>query len=224
MGALSKLRIATSREHSNQPFITDCTQGMRTELSGTVYEQWVAKTTNWLESEFGTGLLLHVDLRPHWLWPVLVAAVDELEGALVDLRHADALFCIGAREHRTLPVIAVHDHPMAMPFREALPSNHLDFFREVRAGADLRTPGAVHHKPIISLGGQELTGDLLLALIPEFESGQRIAMQVGTQPLATAKQVATIGVLPWATRSSLVITDGSSSIAGERTTVDVQLG
>lgn len=223
MGALSKIRISASRDHANQPFITDCTQGVRTELSGTVFEQWVAKTTNWLESEFGTGLLLHVDLRPHWLWPVLIAALDELEGSLVDLPHADALFCIGVRDEITVPVIATHDHPMAMPFREVLPGNHLDFFREVRAGADSRSPGPVHDEPILRSGGHQLTGDLLLALIPELASGQRIAMHVGTEPLTTAQQVATLGVLPWAARSSLVITDGSSPIAGERTTVDVQL-
>ena len=224
MGALSKIRTSASRDHANQPFITDCTHGLRTELSGTVFEQWVAKTTNWLESEFGAGLQLHVDLRPHWLWPVLVAALDELEGALVDLQHADALVCIGSRSEMTLPVIAVHDHPMAMPFREALPSNHLDFFREVRAGADTRIPGPLHDEPILSSGGHELTGDLLLALIPEIASAQRIAMHVGTAAVRSAQQVATIAVLPWATRSSLVIADGSSTIAGERTTVDVQLG
>lgn len=223
MGALSKTRITAAREHATKPFVTDCTVGLRTELSGTVFEQWVAKTANWLEAEFGTGVQLHVDLRPHWLWPVLVAALDEVEGALTPTERADAILCIGARPDAELPVIAVHDHPMAMPFRDALPPNHYDFFRDVRGGGDVRPSGPTHDEPLLLTGFSTLTAQDLLALVPMVELEQRIALHVGTGPLESPEQIAAIALLPWASRSSLVITDGSSDIVGERTTIAVTL-
>lgn len=223
MGALSKTRTTAAREHATKPFVTDCTRGLRTELSGTVFEQWVAKSANWLEAEFGNGVQLHVDLRPHWLWPVLVAALDEVEGALAAADSADAVLCMGARPDVDLPVIAVNDHPMAMPFRDALPPNHYDFFRDVRGGADTRSAGPTHDQPLLQTGFSTFTAQQLLATLPTVPSEQRIALRVAIAPLETAEQVAVIALLPWVSRSSLVITDGSSDVAGERTTVDLRM-
>lgn len=215
--------MTASREHSAKPFVTDCTNGMRTELSGAVFEQWVAKTSNWLEAEFDSGVLLHVDLRPHWLWPVLVAALDEIEGALAPVDRADAILCLGTRSGDSLPVIAVNDHPMAMPFNTPLPAHHLDFFREVRGGADVRAPGPAHDEPLLITDSDRLTAGDLLGLVPGVEPGRRIALHVGTAPIRSAGQVATIALMPWVARGSLVITDGSGRIDGERTTLDVTL-
>jgi len=223
MGALSKIRITAAREHATKPFITDDTCGMRTELSGTVFEQWVAKTANWLEAEFGTGVQLQVSLRPHWLWPVLVAALDEVEGALAPADRADAVLYMGPRPDADLPVIAVNDHPMAMPFRDALPPNHYDFFRDVRGGGDVRSAGPLHDQALLLTGFSTLTAQQLLTSVPMVEMEQRIALHVGNTPIETPEQVAAIVLLPWVSRSSLVITDGSSNITGERTTIDVTL-
>jgi uncharacterized protein (TIGR03089 family) len=223
MGALSKTRMTAAREHGAKPFVTDCTNGMRTELSGTVFEQWVAKTANWLEAEFGSGVLLHVELRPHWLWPVLVAALDELEGALAPADHADAVLVMGTRPGDDLPVIAVNDHPMAMPFNTPLPAHHLDFFREVRGGADVRPAGPAHDEPLLITDSSRLTARDLLGLVPAAEPGHRIALHVGRDPIRSAAQVAAIALMPWVSHGSLFITDGSSRIEGERTTLDVTL-
>lgn len=221
MGALTTIRRAASGAHAANPFLTDCTAGLRTELSGTVFEQWVAKTTNWLEAEFDAGVRLHLALRPHWLWPVFTAALDELEGALVPEAEADAVVCMGFREGARIPVIAVHDHPMAMPFREALPSGHLDFLLEVRGGADYRPPGPAHDEPLwVGDDGVEATAAQLLALLPVAERGQRIALHVTGGAPMSPDAVAALCLLPWASASSLVITDGSSPIAGERTTIE----
>lgn len=223
MGALSRIRIAAAREYASKPFVTDTTAGMRTELSGTVFEQWVAKTSNWLEAEFGSGVQLHVSLRPHWLWPVLVAALDEVEGALAPADRADAVLCMGPRPDADLPVIAVNDHPMAMPFREALPPNHYDFLRDVRGGGDVRGAGPTHHEPLLFTGFSTFTAEQLLTLVPKVAMKQRIALHVGSAPIETPQQMAAMVLLPWASQGSLVITDGSSNISGERATIEVTL-
>lgn len=223
MGALSSIRTTASRAHSAGPFVTDCTNGMRTELSGTIFEQWVAKTANWLEAEFGSGVLLHADLRPHWLWPVLVAALDELEGAFAPEDRADAVLCMGARADANLPVIAVNDHPMAMPFREPLPPNHYDYFRDVRGGGDVRGAGPAHDEPLLLTGFSTFTAAQLLALAPVVPANQRIALHVGGNRLESAEQIAAISLMSWQSQGSLVITDGSSGIGGEKTTLDFVL-
>ena len=74
MGVLTAIRRGASSAHRNRPFITDIGMDRRTEFTGALFEQWVAKTSNWLESEFGRELQLHMELRAHWLWPVMVAA------------------------------------------------------------------------------------------------------------------------------------------------------
>lgn len=223
MGALSHLRIPATRAYASAPFITDCTAGVRTELSGTVFEQWVAKTANWLEAEFDMGVRVAVQLRAHWLWPVLVAALDEIEGAIVPREDADAIIRIGPSPTETLPVIAIHEHPMALPFREALPANHYDFFRDVRSGGDVRPPGPTHDELLLQTPDLMLTGRDLLALAHAFDGPERIALRVDARGLAMPDQIAWLTVAPWASRSSLVLADGSSSITGERATIEVAL-
>ena len=54
MGALSVIRRDASGVHRNRPFVTDLANGGRTEFTGALFEQWVSKTANYLEAEFGT--------------------------------------------------------------------------------------------------------------------------------------------------------------------------
>ena len=224
MGSLSSIRVAASTRHRSAPFLTDATAGLRTEFSGVVFEQWVAKTANWLEDEFDTGVRLHLNMRAHWLWPVVVAALDEVEGCLAPIDDCDAVMTLGALPDALVPVIAVHEHPMAMPFREPLPARHLDFFLLVRGGGDYRPAGPRHDHALLTTDGQELTASELLELAPALPDGARIACVVDAGAIIqTPEQIAALCVAPWRAGASLVITDGSSDIHGERCTTQLRI-
>ena len=225
MGSLTKPRMSASGHHRAGPFITDVTRGLRTELSGATFEQWVAKTANWLESEFGPGVHLHVDMRPHWLWPITLAALDEIEGTLVPLSEADAMLCLDPREGMPVPVVAVHEHAMAMPFLRALPPGNIDFYREVRGGADTRPVMIGHDAALLrDAAGNEWRADRLMELVPEVERRSRIAMMVEEErPVTTAEQIALLCLLPWVSQSSMVIAHSTASLQGERCRLSIDL-
>ena len=223
MGALSSLRRNASALHRNRPFVTDLGHGGRTEFTGALFEQWVAKTANYLESEFGTELQLHLDLRAHWLFPVVVAALDELEGTLVPRELADVVMCIGVEPDADVPVLAVHDHPMALPFREPLPPSHHDFFLEVRGGGDVRPAGRVHETLLLDDGVRTWTAAELVAATTPLDAEQRIAVIATSESLRTVSQIAALTVLPWLSGASLVIANDPAGIRGERTTIEIPI-
>ena len=218
MGALTSARKAASGDHRGRPFVTDITRGWRTEFTGELFEQWVNKTANYLESEFGSGVRLHVNMRACWLWPVLVAALDEIEGCFTSIDTADAIMMHGVLDHPPCPVLAVNDHPMAMPFPHELPAKHLDFFREVRGGADARGSGPVHSELLVDNADARIAADIAATLSP-LEANIRIAVTVPAGPVDALWAVEQLSLTPWLSRGSLVITDGSSRLESER--VDV---
>lgn len=218
MGALTSVRKAASVDHRGRPFVTDITRGWRTEFTGELFEQWVNKTANYLESEFGSGVRLHVNLRACWLWPILVAALDELEGCFASMATADAIMMHGTLENPPCQVLAVNDHPMAMPFPLELPAKHLDFFREVRGGADARSSGPMHSEFLMDTE-HALTAAEIAASVSPLAANARIAVNVSISPIDALWAIEHLALTPWLSRGSLVITDGSSRLDGER--VDV---
>lgn len=221
MGAFTGIRRSASTAHRNRPFITDIAANRRTEFTGALFEQWVAKTSNWLEAEFGRELQLHVDLPAHWLWPVMVAALDELEGTLVPADRADLVMRMGVDPTCEIPVLAVHDHPMALPFGTQLPADHVDVFLEVRGGADVRSWGPAHTMPIIDDGDRLWLASELAT--ETFESEGRIAVLTRGQALRTVTEIAAVSVLPWRSTSSLVIAVDPDAVAGEQVTRTIDL-
>ena len=221
MGAFTGIRRSASTAHRNRPFITDIAANRRNEFTGALFEQWVAKTANWLESEFGRELQVHVDLPAHWLWPVMVAALDELEGTFVPRDRADLVMRMGIDPACEVPVLAVHDHPMALPFATQLPADHQDVFLEVRGGADVRTWGPTHTMPLIDDGDRLWFAN---ELAPEaFEPGGRIAVLTSGQSVRTVAEIVAVSALPWRSTSSLVIAVDANAIAGEQVTRTVDL-
>ena len=204
--------------------MTDVTSGGRTEFTGVLFEQWVAKTANYLEAEFGRELQLHVDLRAHWLWPVLVAAIDELEGTLVPRELADVHLSTDPEVDSELPVLLVHDHPMALPFREPLPALHHDFFLEVRGGGDVRSAGPTHTLPLIDDGQRTWTAAELQAIAPTIARDARVAIIATSSPLVGAADIAALSVHPWALDASIVIARDLNAVAGERCTAELRIG
>lgn len=221
MGVLTAIRRGASSAHRNRPFITDIGMDRRTEFTGALFEQWVAKTSNWLESEFGRELQLHMELRAHWLWPVMVAALDELEGTFVPRDRADLVMRIGPEPDCDVPVLAINDHPMALPFTQHLPATHVDFFLEVRAGADVRGWGPAHDLPLIDDGQRLWFADDLGHGLES--TSARVAVIVDDRPLRSADDIAMCTVTRWRSTDSLVIARDLNSIAGEQVTHTIDL-
>jgi uncharacterized protein (TIGR03089 family) len=223
MGALSGIRRSASGLYRARPFITDLGNTGRTEFSGATFEQWVAKTSNYLEAEFGTELQLHVELRAHWMWPVIVAALDELEGTVVPRDRADLVMRIGTEPSTEIPVLALHDHPMAMPFGRPLPPLHHDFFLDVRSGGDTRSAGPVHELPLIDDGVRTWSAAELVAATTPFADEPRLGAFATLDPLTTVAEIVSLTVLPWASSASLVIANDHASAQGERITVELPI-
>ena len=147
------LRLAVQRDGA-RPFITyyDDATGERTELSLTTFQNWVAKTSNYLRDELdlGSGSAVGVALPLHWLtavwlsacWsvgavPVIDPADDEvLDAAVIGPRRVE-------HDHGLLPmandVVAVSLAPLAASFGRlgvALPDGVRDYTDEVRVHGD----------------------------------------------------------------------------------------
>lgn len=118
--------------------------GERIELSGRVFDNWVAKTANFLvdECELEPGSLLALPERLHWRSLVLAAAGlrvgatlawGQQEGA--DVRAAfDTAELEGAAEEYLL---AVTSEPLAPRFMGQLPAGTIDYAAEVRSHPDV---------------------------------------------------------------------------------------
>lgn len=118
--------------------------GERIELSGRVFDNWVAKTANFLvdECEVEPGSLLALPQRLHWRSLVLAAAglrvgatLDWGQQAGADVRAAfDTAELEGAGAEYLLAVSA---EPLAPRFMGQLPSEALDYAAEVRSHPDV---------------------------------------------------------------------------------------
>jgi uncharacterized protein (TIGR03089 family) len=112
-----------------QPLVTfyDDATGERTELSVKTFANWVSKTANLYADELmlDPGDRIRIDLPPHWLGPVFLAAAwtsglevsDDAEVAVVGPDRLDR----GART-----TLACALHPFATRFTEPLPVGLLD--------------------------------------------------------------------------------------------------
>jgi uncharacterized protein (TIGR03089 family) len=139
---------ALSRDPS-APFVTyyDGTTGERTELSGTSFANWQAKTANYLRDGFGleAGDRLTLDLPLHWITPVWIAAARAL-AVTVSIAPASQvpastdLLVVGptslAHAPTSCDVVACSLLPFAQPFGKPLPTGVEDYFAEVRNYGD----------------------------------------------------------------------------------------
>jgi uncharacterized protein (TIGR03089 family) len=120
---------------AGQPLVTfyDDATGERTELSVTTFANWVNKTANLYADELmlNPGDLLRIDLPPHWLSPVFLAAAWTcgLEGSRT-VPDPDAAV-VGADRLKQLDnggslVLACSLTPFASRFADPLPPGVLD--------------------------------------------------------------------------------------------------
>lgn len=129
------------------PFITfyDDSTGERIELSALTFDNWVAKTANFLtdELDIGAGDVVRVRLPAHWITAVWLAACAAV-GAPIALGPAetnDAVVVVGPDEvNETSPngiaVVACSLRPMGARFASPLPPGITDFGAEVLGFGD----------------------------------------------------------------------------------------
>ncbi len=183
------------RRDGARPFITfyDDDTGERTELSVTTFNNWVAKTSNYLRDELDVrcGSSVAIVLPLHWLTAVALGACWSL-GALPLINPDDAtvpdVALIGpaplSLKGHPLPVgdeiAAVSLAPMAASFARigvSLPDGVRDFNDEVRVHGDHFTAveQVTRDLPALRLRDQEWTHGQLIetaqALTARFEIG-----------------------------------------------------
>jgi uncharacterized protein (TIGR03089 family) len=117
------------QDDPGQPLVTyyDDATGERTELSVKTFANWVSKTANLYTDELllDPGDAIRIDLPPHWLGPVFLAAAwtagieitDDAETAVVGPDRVDS---------RARTTLACALHPFATRFDEPLPAGVLD--------------------------------------------------------------------------------------------------
>ena len=141
--------------HSTHPYLTwYSTSGERVELSGRVFDNWVAKSANLLHEEFdlAPGSVVATDMPGHWKSVALALACWHL-GAEVrcvapgtDPGDVDVFITADPQTlavNGSVEVIAVPLPALAMAFDGELPVGATDYASEVRSYAD-----SFNHSPI----------------------------------------------------------------------------
>lgn len=139
------------------PLVTyyDRPAGVRTELSGASFANWVDKTANLLvdELDLAPGDLVALPLLAahpgHWVSLVWVAACWRARAAVTPGPHPDAaLEVVGPEDAAAAPEpgrirVACSLHPLGLGFAEPLPAGVLDFSTEARSQPDVFLGAAV---------------------------------------------------------------------------------
>ncbi|MFL4476429.1 TIGR03089 family protein [Paeniglutamicibacter sp. MACA_103] len=141
--------------HSTHPYLTWYSKsGERVELSGRVFDNWVAKSANLLHEEFdlAPGSVVATDMPGHWKSVALALACWHL-GAEVrcvapgtDPGDVDVFITADTQTltvNGSVEVIAVPLPALAMAFDGPLPVGATDYASEVRSYAD-----SFNHSPI----------------------------------------------------------------------------
>lgn len=150
MTTFSEVLASRLRTDPGQPLVTfyDHVSDERTELSVTTYANWVAKAAGLLadECDLERGDRLRIDLRPHWLSPVLAGAAWTLGLVLTDAEDPDAVVCgpeslaRWATESHERVVLACSLLPMGVRFAEPVPPGVHDVGVEIWSQPDAFTP------------------------------------------------------------------------------------
>lgn len=134
--------------HSTHPYLTwYSTSGERVELSGRVFDNWVAKSANLLREEFdlSSESVVVTDMPGHWKSVALALACWHLGAELrcvapgTDPGDIDIFITADPQTlavNGSVEVIAVPLPALAMAFAGPLPVGATDYASEVRAYAD----------------------------------------------------------------------------------------
>ena len=141
--------------HSTHPWLTWYSQsGERVELSGRVFDNWVAKSANLLHEEFdlAPGDIVATDMPGHWKSAALALACWHLGAELRSVAPGTnpgkvSLFITSSAQtlnvDGSVEVLVVPLPSLAMSYEGELPVGATDYASEVRAYADSFFPSPV---------------------------------------------------------------------------------
>ncbi|MEI8081267.1 MAG: TIGR03089 family protein, partial [Actinomycetes bacterium] len=134
------------------PFVTfyDAPTSERAELSGTTFDNWIAKTANLLRDEYSIepGDRVGVNLPIHWLTSVWIGAIWQVGATVVagpnlapgnpDNLDLAVIGPTGVPEsaHPAFDTVACSLRPLGLPFTQQLPVGIADYSSEVRIHGD----------------------------------------------------------------------------------------
>jgi len=133
-----------------RPLVTfyDDATGEHVELSTTTFANWVAKASSLLADEHGIerGQTLRVDLPPHWLAHVFVAAAWNCGLTVSDAAEPDVVVCgpasveTWAGQAGSILVLACSLRPLGVRFADPLPAGVHDVGVEIWGQPDAFVP------------------------------------------------------------------------------------
>lgn len=206
--------------------------GERIELSGRVFDNWVAKSANLLEETFDleTGQIVVLDLPSHWKSLVLALAALHHGATLVASGHElaqNASVWITAEPSddlipKTSEILAVNPAALALSFGSDLGPFAEDYNASVRSFADQFYPSAVAGS---TLALALTNGDAPLPLATLFNTA---ANAQGTILVPASLHILTLvpyALATWAAGDSLVLVEDGFTVTpalrdGERITAD----
>lgn len=216
-------RLLEPHRDSASPLLTWYGQpGERVELSGHVFDNWVAKSANLLAEEFdaGPGSCVLIDLPTHWKSLAIGFAVLSTGG---ELRVATAVQGAGtpapvpgavppdlvvtaepaaaAAAFPQAEILAVALGSLALSFDGELPPGALDYVGEVRGFGDYYLADPVPATGV-ALGSADGSGEISYADLFGLEAAEGTALLGPGAALGTALQAA---VSQWRGASPLVL-------------------
>ncbi|MHA7239376.1 TIGR03089 family protein [Arthrobacter sp. TMS1-12-1] len=214
----------------------------RIELSGRVFDNWVAKSSNLLVDELDAtgGTTVAVDLPVHWKTLALVFACWQVGAVVIlddddDVRpggaHADADILLSSRADaaadppRLLACVALGS--LALRWDGPLPRGALDFAAEVRSHGDVFLGGAhgpgAQSAPLVRVQGRTLTAADVAGSIPDGAAGAAQPPTLLLEPGVDLLRALAAALAVWERDGALVlveegvpITDGM--LGGEKVT------
>ncbi len=220
----------------------------RIELSGRVFDNWVAKTSNLLVDELDAtdGTTVGFDLPVHWkavAWAFAcwqVGAVPVLRGAAGPaadpaaawFREADILLSSRAGAETASPrlLVCVALGSLALRWDGPLPRGAVDYAAEVRSQADAFWGQAddVADAPLLRCGSGTMNGDDLRLIANLAEDGSALGTlpTILVEPGADVLRVLAVALAVWDRDGALVLVEEGVAVtermlAGERVTARV---
>lgn len=152
--------LLSPNRHSTHPWLTWYSlSGERVELSGRVFDNWVAKSANLLDEEFdlAPGNVVATDMPGHWKSAALALACWHLGAKVMcvapgtDPGEVD-LFITSSPQSlnvgNSVEVLVVPLPSLAMSFDGVLPVGATDYASEVRSYADSYFPSPIDTQAI----------------------------------------------------------------------------
>lgn len=207
MTSLSSLLTASIASDPSSPLVTyyDRSTGERTELSGTTFANWVAKSANLLRDDFDVhdGSVVALALPMHWQQVVLAFATWSLGGCVSEspagspdvlVMSGDRMMELADADAGELMVSSLD--PMGRPL-EPRPEHITDYTSAVRVHGDAFSGPAITGTDPAYAGGS-LSLDHAHAASTAASLAASLGITSGARVLVTVGSAGEAGLLAWA--------------------------